>query len=192
MRRRGLTMIELLLALALLAGIVSAATAWIRTSMHMSAAATTAQREVIIESVLTLIGEDLVIGDFDHRDGAGHAVDRPPRVRVEGTGSGGASETIGEIGKEGRNLEIDVRQGITHIYRMERLGPDSKSHLVRVERRGSESLTRPLLHEASEFRCVLNEQQRLLEVTIKVRRPSTESGDSNLESRSMTRRFHLR
>src|SRR5882672_6848049 len=64
--RRGLTLIELLLAIALLSGIVIAAGAWTGIAGHAATRASEPMRlQIAANAALQLIHDDLAVGDFE-------------------------------------------------------------------------------------------------------------------------------
>jgi prepilin-type N-terminal cleavage/methylation domain-containing protein len=150
MTRRGLTMIEMLLAVALLSAVVAAAASWIAVAGRLGTSAAKPQRQRLsMEAAFALIAEDLVTGDFDPPE---RPSSEPPRVRVQpGV------------------LEIDTRAGTTCAYRL-----DHVTHrLERIERSASQRSTgagasRPLLENVGEFTCALDDEKRTLEVTLAI------------------------
>ena len=173
MKTRGLTMIETLMALALLAVLVSGGAVWLSSSIRVSERIGGLRGEAALESVFTRIHEDLLIGDFEPRESSEQ---RPPRIRVLDD-----------------SLEIDTREGTTHLYRIGR-GTDSQQALVREERiHGSISVRRLLGGgDVREFSCAIDDDNRWLDVGITmVRSPEDGTIDVNGE-RSIQRRYRLR
>jgi len=171
--RRGLTMIETLLALALLTTIVSAGASWIGLAARLSVAADPARRQALVEIVLQRLHEDLLTGDFAGR--------RPTE------NSGEPHRELLRVRAGHAGLEIDLRRGATCTYRLERNGGGGDgSTLVRMQRDSDgASETRSLISRVADFHCAIDAKGRTLEVTIES--TSAEGGAAT----SMTRRYAL-
>jgi len=76
---RGLTMVEMLLALALLAFILSAAASWTRMAGRLSAAIEPFRLESAAHNALQMIEDDLVSGDFQ-QPRPGQIIE--PKIRI--------------------------------------------------------------------------------------------------------------
>ncbi len=170
MNSRGLTMIEMLMALALLAALVSGGAAWLSSTIRASERLGALRGASAIDSVFTRIQEDLVVGDFEPRVVTGQ---RLPRVRaVDGS------------------LEIDLRAGVTHTYRL--ASEPGQRTLVREERaRGSTSVRR-LLADVLDFSCVIDDDERWLDVTLKTLVASNAGSLGVDGDRTIQRRYRLR
>ena len=143
--KRGLTLIELLVALSLLSLIVLASSAWIRITAGSAAQESTlVHQSTAAQAVLRLIHSDLITGDFNRAENA------DPRVRIEGN-----------------RLQIDTRVPetglITHSYRYD----PSSGHLLR-EAHSPHTLQspRPLLEGVTNWTCTLAEDDSLLTVAL--------------------------
>ena len=141
--KRGLTMIELLMALSLLAVLMVAVASWTQIAARASARAAQPTRwQTVAEATLELIGTDLLVGDFEPNP-------RRPRVVVYD-----------------QRLEIRTRQGssgdnhgsVTHRYIFN--PPD---HELRLEER---AVHRILLDRVDDWRCTVDEEEQVLTVTI--------------------------
>jgi type II secretory pathway component PulJ len=164
--RRGLSMIETLLALALLAAIVAASASWTAMASRVAAQATEpAQREAVVETLFGLIHEDLVSGDFD-----------PEARRAR-------EQAIHERARTQDNeLEIQGRGSTKHTYRLDR----SAHRLERVERSRNDVESRRLLEGVTQFTCVLDVQRQVLDVSIDLTLRAGEESTTTL-----TRRYRL-
>jgi prepilin-type N-terminal cleavage/methylation domain-containing protein len=161
MRRRGLTMVEMLMALLLLSAIVMANASWTSIAGRLGAHADWAA-QAVIEQVFARIHDDLVTGDFGPPHPHSHSREKDRfRVRVQdGT------------------LEIDTRAGHTSIYRF-----DPLAHVLERVTRGGQALPpRRLMGDIDSFACSIDDEKRPLVVTLEVRTPA---------AASYTRRFAL-
>src|SRR5437870_3306839 len=86
MNRAGMTLLEMLLALALLSAIIAASAAWMQIAAELAApsGAFAAQRQMLaVDAAFDLIQQDLNVGDFQpQRDS--RIPSKPPRVTVSG------------------------------------------------------------------------------------------------------------
>jgi hypothetical protein len=164
----GLTMIETLLALSLLAAILVASGSWVALAGRAGLQTVEPiRREMAAQAVLNLIHDDLVSGDFDVKPERTNRDDRAPRVRVQ-EGDGGLS------------LEIDGRTGV-HIYHL-----DSRNQrLERTWRDRTATERRALLSGVSEFTINLDDEHRVLDVTLTL---AASNGQSPL---TLARRYRL-
>jgi hypothetical protein len=167
----------MLLALALLGGIIAAASSWIALSAHLGTTAVEPlRREAVVEAVLDLIHDDLAVGDFLPMGPAGERVKQPPpRVRVTSD----------------QALEIDARAGGTSIYRFDR----TRGRIERSQRTVGASPVRPrlLAQHIAEFRCSVNDKLQVLDLTLVVGltdRTATVS-ETQQHQRTFTRRYQL-
>lgn len=170
MTRRGLTMIEMLLALALLGAVMAAALGWLSMSAGLVArVAEPVRREALVTAVFALIHDDLVSGDLWVR-----APHEPDRVR--------AQEHM---------LEIDSRTGWSHRYRFD----PSTHRLDRQEVSPVSNRTRPLLGEVAQFGAVVDERRRWIDITLALRPargdPIGSARDPNAVPERWERRFNL-
>src|SRR5262245_45979586 len=82
MRTRGLTLIEILVAVGLMSLVMIAAASWIQTTTRASSEfATPARWEVAAQAVLALIHDDICTGDFESHRQAKDGI-RLERARV--------------------------------------------------------------------------------------------------------------
>jgi hypothetical protein len=131
-----MTLIETLLALALLGIVVAAATSWTTGAARASsAAAELARWEMAARETLRLIADDLACGDFDGRE---------ERVRIDGPRL--IVQTRDEAGPA------------AHTYSLE----DATLMLSRAESR----VASVLLDEVDDFTLTLDEETRVLTVTL--------------------------
>ncbi len=152
--RRGLTMLELLLALSLLSAIMLATASWTQVAARASADAIYPVRwRAAAEAVLQLIHDDLVTGDFTdtqrgrrNQNARVEVVDGAIRIRTRAVGNTG-----------------DVTGLAIHRYAF-----DAFSGQLQLDQRTvtGERYTRPLLDHVQEWQCVIDEEQNLLTVTI--------------------------
>jgi prepilin-type N-terminal cleavage/methylation domain-containing protein len=146
----GLTLIEVLAALALLGFLAVALSSWLQvTGAFVNAAAATVPWEAGAEQVMQRVQEDLLVGDFaqDRKD-----VKEPRFAVVDGT------------------LTIrtrDPRRGpLMHEYRFE----SSEGTLDRITRAESppskDAETRLLVGEVAAWTCELDPETRLLTISL--------------------------
>lgn len=145
MRRRGLTMVELLLALALLAGLMVAVASWTQIAgLSGSELARPMRWRVAAEAVLQLIHDDLVTGDFADEEAASS-----PRVRV-------ADDALSIDSREA-SIGPVVCQYVLDTY--------SGRLLRRLPGSGHRS-DRVLIDEVTRFACEIDEEQTELHIEI--------------------------
>lgn len=157
MNHRGMTILELLLALALLGVLCSLLTSWLVTVARLSA-----ERGPRLEwrsaamRVLDGIGDDLVCGDFEATDR-----NRKPKPRVEVL--------------EPARLRIRTRSTFTqspdnagpgiHEYRFDRTA-ETLAVAITSTARSTSPVNRQLLGGVADWRIDLDEEHRVLSVTI--------------------------
>ena len=145
-RGRGLTLIELLAALALLGMLTIALASWTQTTLRVSARTSREQPWLsAADAALARIGEDLLVGDFEPPPpGRGKSTSVPPRVVASANRLVITTREVGAV--------------LDHAYILERF----RHRLVR--RSGdSQSL---LLGDVGEFNCSVDDEKKLLTVTI--------------------------
>ena len=152
MRRHGLTMIEVLVALGLLSALVLTLTSWIQTTARAGALAEPMRWRVAAEAVLQLIHDDLMTGDFQSEQPRRRS--RQPRVMVE-NGS----------------LRIDTRASVSgggggptvHHYALNAFtGELTRTHGAKLGRKA----TRLLLDKVDTWLCAQDEERTMLTVII--------------------------
>ncbi len=152
MRRRGLTMIEVLVALGLLSALMLTVTSWIQTTVRASTLAEPMRWRVAAEAVLRLIHDDLMTGDFEAEQQRRR--NRQPRVMVENgslrivtrasSSGGGGGETV-------------------HHYALDAFtGELTRTHGPKLGRK----TTRLLLGKVDAWLCAQDEQRTVLTVSI--------------------------
>lgn len=150
MRRRGLTMIEVLVALGLLSALVFTLTSWIQTTARASTLAEPVRWRVAAEAVLQLIHDDLMTGDFLSEQPRRR--NRHPRVMVEDgslhivtrASSGGGGTTV-------HHYALDAFTGeLTRTH-----GPKLGRHTTRL-----------LLDDVRNWNCRIDEERTMLTVSI--------------------------
>lgn len=151
--RRGLTMVELLLALSLLTGIMVAIASWTQVTARASTAvAGPLHWRSAARAVLQLIHDDLVSGDFGEPKGR-----RPnQKARVE---------VVGDVLRIRTRL-VGLRDHagpVAHEYRFE-----ASSGEVRLGQRSGQgrSSTRLLLDQVHAWQATFDDENRVLTVTI--------------------------
>ena len=78
--RRAMTLVELLVAIALLTAVVAATASWLQiTSRTATVAAASTRFEAAADAVFRLIEEDIAVGDFDKPPRRQRRVPRNPR-----------------------------------------------------------------------------------------------------------------
>ena len=149
--KRGLTMVELLLALSLLAVLMVAVASWTRIAAQASAKAAQPTRwRTAAERTLELIQADLLIGDFEDDP-------RTPRIEV----------ASGQLKIRTRQVSADGFGGsVTHRYVF-----NTPDHELRLEERasGGRQHSRLLLNDVSDWQCMIEEEEQILSVTITAR-----------------------
>lgn len=165
---RGLTMIETLLAIALLTLVVGAAASWTAMAGRLALTTITPARETGgVEAVFRLIHTDLVSGDFELAEKARPGTKPPPRVSVQ-------------VGV----LEIRTRAVTIRRYRFDRA-----NH--RLERESTGETKRVLLYAVHDFFVKIDEEAGVLDVAITNDDDSASTADGDAITRVFTRRFNL-
>ena len=148
--RRGLTMIEVLVALGLLSALVFTLTSWIQTTARAGALAEPVRWSVAAEAVLQLIHDDLMTGDSLTEQPRRRR--RHPRVMVENS-----------------SLRIDTRASswgggpTVHHYALDAFtGELTRTHGPRLGRK----TTRLLLDKVDTWHCAQDEERTMLTVII--------------------------
>ena len=161
--RRGLTMVELLLAVSLLTPITLAIAAWTQVAARASAVAAEPMRwRAAAEAALQLIHDDLVTGDFAggfSGPQSGGRSDQKPRVEVvDGTLRIRTRATPGSWTAPG-----GVTGPATHSYIF-----DAFSGELRLRQRTAhgEQRTRPLLDRVRQWQCEIDQEHNLLTIVI--------------------------
>ena len=148
MMRRGMTLIEMLASLALLAILTASLAGWCTWAARTEAElAPRLHAESAARSVLRLIQNDLSAGDFGI--GGDEQQDRDDRVDIE----------PGE-------LRVHTRDGgsVLHTYRLE----PERDVLVRLSTRPDGSSTsRILMENVQSFDCAIDAERHELTITIK-------------------------
>ncbi len=153
--RRGLTMIELLLALSLLAVVMLAVASWTQVTAQASAtAAGPVHWRAAAEAMLQLIHDDLATGDF------GPEVRQTPVAVIDGvleihTRAGASSDLVGPV---------------THRYRL-----DASAREMKLEQRTASGRRRThlLLDRVDQWKCAIDDERETLTVTIASREGSS-------------------
>lgn len=148
---RALTMVETLVALALLSALLMAVASW----TQVTARATTAHEAPLrwragADAVLALIEDDLACGDFEKEKDRS----RNPRVTA----------AAGSLSIRTRTSDSGSPPGpTTRVYRYER-----SERRLDVQQADAEvqNAVRPLLDAVADWQCVVNEKDGLVEVTI--------------------------
>ena len=150
--RRGLTMIEVLVALGLLSALVLTLTSWIQTTARAAALAEPVRWRVAAEAVLQLIHDDLMTGDFLSEQQRRRR--RHPRVMVEN----------GSLRIDTRGVQGGDEIGATvHRYKLDAL----RSELGRTnEPKRGRHTTRLLLDDVRNWNCRIDEERTMLTVII--------------------------
>lgn len=159
--RRGLTMIELLLALSLLSLITLTAASWTQIAARaVTGPVESARWRAMAETVLQRIAEDLAIGDFDpvEADATGANQNQPRRVSIHDgileiktrDHAGGTAPIVGQA---------------KHLYKFD----PSKRHLELAVQAESREIVRPLLDDIETFECTPDAKSGRFRVTISSR-----------------------
>ena len=146
--RRGLTIIELLLALSLLTVIMLAVASWTQTTASATAKAAEPGRwRAAGEAVLQLIHDDLAIGDFGTNDQGPRVkiIDGDLQIRTR------AAPASGFVGSITHRYEYHAP---SHELALEQLRPDGRRH------------TRLLVDRVDRWKCEIDDEQRVLTITI--------------------------
>ena len=150
--RRGLTMIEVLVALGLLSALVLTLTSWIQTTARASTLAEPLRWRVAAEAVLQLIHDDLMTGDFLTEQQRRR--NRQPRVMVEN----------GSLRIRTRAVQGGDETGPTvHRYELDAL--TSELGRTNEPKRGRRT-ARLLLDDVDSFNCRIDEERTILTVSI--------------------------
>lgn len=150
MRQRGLTMIEVLVALGLLSALMLTVTSWIQTTVRASTLAEPMRWRGAAEAVLQLIHNDLMTGDYLTEQ---KRTQQPPvmveddslRIRTRAVQSGD------ETGPTIHRYELDALTS--------ELGRSNEP------KRGRHT-TRLLLDDVGSFNCRIDEERSMLTVSI--------------------------
>ena len=146
--RRGLTMLELLVAVSLLAMLMLGVASWIQVTARAGAAGSEPGRwRGAAQAVLQLIHDDLVTGDLGAA-GREKPVEIVDRVLVVRTRVRVSDDAVGPI---------------AHRYKF-----DTSSNTLKLEQRlaNGRRTTRPLLDDVGEWKCSIDDQRTTLTVTI--------------------------
>lgn len=151
--KRGLTMVELLLALILLSAVMTGAATWMQLAARSAASSAQSCRAAnTAQAAMRLVQLDLTQGDFQL---AGHAESSPPRVQCEL-----------------HNLKIKTRAlaggPATHEFRFD----EGNGELTLIEHVPSTSHAREprvLLRHVQAFDCRLESDVRELSVSLLVK-----------------------
>ncbi len=169
MNRRALTMIETLLALALLATLVTSALAWVSVAGQVTARLHDATRsQSLAAAIFDLIHDDLVASSCSSQAEKG---ERAPRVQVQ--------DNV---------LGIQRSDSIIRQYRRDH----TAGRLERIERVNGSVSVRPLAFDNAAFQCMVDEEGRWLDVTITCQASPRSGGTLHAGSSARTRRFNLR
>ena len=150
--RRGLTMIEVLVALGLLSALVLTLTSWIQTTARAAALAEPVRWSVAAEAVLQLIHDDLMTGDILTEQQRRRS--RHPRVTIENGSLRIRTRAVqggDEIGATVHRYELDART--------RELGRSNEP------KRGRHT-TRLLLDHVRNWNCQIDEERTVLTVII--------------------------
>ena len=155
--RRGLTMVELLVALSLLSAVMLAVASWTQVTARASAdAAEPVRWRAAAENVLRLIHDDLVTGDFAG-DSSAEGRGRTPSPRVE--------VFVGELRLRTRAAGAGAGAigPVTRRYAFDALSDELRLHQATAQ---GISTTRLLLDRVEEWQCSIDEEEKLLTVGI--------------------------
>lgn len=150
--RRGLAMIEVLVALGLLGALVFTLTSWIQTTARASTLAEPVRWRVAAEAVLQLIHDDLMTGDFLTEQQRRKS--RHPRVLVEN----------GSLRIRTRAVQGGDETGPT-IHRYEFDAITDELGRTNEPKRGRHT-TRLLLDDVRNWNCQIDEERTMLTVSI--------------------------
>lgn len=163
MKRSGMTILELLLALALLGALSALLTSWVVTISRLSSEhGPRVEWRSAAERVMGVIEDDLACGDFQMQDRKTSKKSRievlePSRLRIATrTTSEGISAPAGPA---------------THEFRFDRSSGMLRLSVASGTQSGS-TTARPLLNDVADWSVELNEKERILSVTIQ-----SQSGD---------------
>ena len=163
---RGLTMIELLLAVSLLSLIVLAAASWTEIAAHAATGPLKSTRwRLAAQSVLRRIQEDFETGDFELADqpvgSSSPALPLMPRWSFrEGALEVKTRDALGNGHKAARPA--------MHIYTFDRISHrmDLRAQLVGAQSSMRGVVTRPLLEDVESFECSIDKRTLKLKVAI--------------------------
>jgi hypothetical protein len=146
-----MTMIEMLVALALLGAITAAIVSWIQVTIHAGARyAEPARWSAAADAVLQRIHDDIVTGDF-----GGDA--REPQVSVND----------GALSILTRPMMADSAPGPTlHRYTFDRVAGALRMESFTGGRPTGQRDVRPLLGRVTEWNCTIGEEHTTLTVAI--------------------------
>ncbi len=152
MRRRGLTMIEVLVALGLLSAIMLTVISWIQTTARASTLAEPMRWRVAAQAVLQLIHDDLMTGNFEVEQRRRRS--RQPRVMTEDD----------SLRIHTRAVQAGDETGPTiHRYELDAFSDE----LGRMnEPKHGRPTTRLLLDDVGSFNCRIDEEHTMLIVSI--------------------------
>lgn len=146
--RRGLTMIELLLALGLLSMVMTVVAFWTQTAARSSVTlAEPARWRMAAQAVLDIVHDDIASGDFEPMNERDKA--EKPRVTV------GANEL---------DIKTRSRRPFQHSYRWDLV--HNQLNLMETDRQGEQRI-RLLLDQVGGWECEIDERKELLTVSIK-------------------------
>lgn len=159
--RRGMTILEMLLALALLGAVCTLLTSWLTTFARLSA-----ENGPLVEwrsaamQALRAIEDDLACGDFESPERK-----RPAKARIEIV--------------EGRMLRLATRSSAAHLpthpgpaiheYRLDESTGILVIAIVGSSGRADRRVGRPLLNDVAQLNLELDEEEGVLKVTIRAR-----------------------
>gem|GEM_PF-1692277 len=164
MNRRGMTILELLLALALLGVLCSLLTSWLVTVSRLSAEqGPRIEWRMAAARVLDGIADDLASGDFEIADRRSKT---PPRVEV-------LEPSRLRIRTRSITTQSPENPGpATHEFRFDRIA-ETVSVTISSTSRSTSPEVRHLLSSVADWRVELDEEQRELSVTIVSRQGDT-------------------
>lgn len=156
---RGVTLVEVLVSLTLLASMAAATAAWLTTAAGAARRIERSHRiEAAMEATLDRIGEDVLIGDFllDPPAASRGSAGRADRVTISGDDL--AVATRGGVGDH-------LGQPVRHIYRFER----TAGRLVRevVAQKPGDTISRVLVAELVAFQAQYDPIDQTLRVTLR-------------------------
>ena len=162
--KRGLTMVELLVAVGLLSALMLAIASWTQVIARAGTSARPARWELAAKSVLQLIHDDLA---------GGGSPDKPPRRRNEPP----RVEIVdGRLQIRTRSVLPDALVGpVVHRYV---LRPSSDELHLAQENGAGKRHTRLLLDRVNKWHCAIDTERQILSVTI------TSSVDGKVVTRS--------
>ena len=150
--RRGLTMIEVLVALGLLSALVLTLTSWIQTTARAGTLAEPGRWHVAAKAVLQLIHDDLKTGDFLTEQQRRR--NRQPRVMVENGSLRIDTRASSSGGGSGPAVHHYVLDAFTGELR--------RTHRPKLGRK----TTRLLLGKVDAWQCAQDEERTMLTVII--------------------------